>query len=103
VLRVTNAAFRNDPRPVDDACHCSTCQRVSRGFLHHLLRCGELTGKVLATVHNVRFYLDFMGILREALELGSFETAASELIGPYRAATDEQASGDQPPGGSASS
>ncbi len=70
-LRIKNAAFKKDERPVDAGCGCPCCSRVSRAFLHHLFRTGEITGAVLATLHNVRFYLDFMGDLREAIASAS--------------------------------
>jgi queuine tRNA-ribosyltransferase len=68
LLRIKNARYRRDPRPVDAGCACPTCARVPRAFLHHLMRAGELTGPVLATVHNLRFFLDFMGEVRKAIE-----------------------------------
>ena len=70
-LRIKNARFRTDPRPIDGACSCEACRSVSRAFVHHLIRTGEITGQVLATLHNVRFYLDFMGELRNAISSGS--------------------------------
>ena len=73
-LRIKNARFRTDPRPIDEGCSCEACASVSRAFLHHLIRTGEITGRVLATLHNVRFYLDFMGDLREAISSGTLET-----------------------------
>jgi queuine tRNA-ribosyltransferase len=79
VLRIRNARFRDDPRPLDAACGCPACSRphqISRAFLHHLVRAGELTGAVLATLHNVRFYLDFMAELRQAIRLGTLPALA---------------------------
>ncbi len=70
MVRIKTARYRDDPRPVDAACGCSLCRRHSRAFLHHLFRCGEITGKVLATEHNVRFFLDFMTGLRRAIAAG---------------------------------
>ena len=70
MVRIKNARYRDDPRPVDAACGCAMCSRHSRAFVHHLFRCGEITGKVLATEHNVRFFLDFMARLRRAIEAG---------------------------------
>jgi queuine tRNA-ribosyltransferase len=70
-LKIRHARFRDDPRPVDAACGCPCCTRVPRAFLHHLMRAGELTGPVLATLHNLRYYLDFMGELRQAIALGA--------------------------------
>jgi queuine tRNA-ribosyltransferase len=71
VLKIGNARFRDDPRPLDPACACPACARVSRAFLHHLARAGELTAAVLATLHNLRFFLDFMAAIRQSIELGT--------------------------------
>ncbi|HLX06769.1 MAG TPA: tRNA guanosine(34) transglycosylase Tgt [Thermoanaerobaculia bacterium] len=71
VLRIRQARFRDDPRPLDPACSCPCCTRQSRAFLHHLMRAGELTGAVLATLHNLRYYLDFTAELRQAIALGA--------------------------------
>ncbi len=69
-MRIKNAGFRRDPRPVEEGCGCPCCRQASRAFLHHLLRQGELTGTVLATLHNLWFFLDFMRQLREAIASG---------------------------------
>jgi queuine tRNA-ribosyltransferase len=79
VLRIKNARFKDDPRPLDPGCGCPACARTSRAFLHHLTRAGELTAAVLGTLHNLRFYLDFMGEIRQAIELGTFEDLAVRL------------------------
>ena len=78
-IRIKNARFRDDPRPLDDQCSCPVCSSVSRAFLHHLMRSGEITARVLATVHNLRFYLDFVADLRDALASGSFEDSAARV------------------------
>ncbi len=77
-IKIKNARYQDDPRPLDPACACPTCARVSRAFLHHLFRAGEITALVLATLHNVRFYLDFMERLRQAIRLG----ALTSLVPP---------------------
>jgi queuine tRNA-ribosyltransferase len=66
-LKIRNRRYRDDPAPVDVECACPTCARCSRAFLHHLTCAGEITAAVLATVHNLRFFLDFMGELRKAI------------------------------------
>jgi queuine tRNA-ribosyltransferase len=83
VLKIKNARFRQDPRPLDPECGCPACTRTSRAFLHHLVRAGELTGAVLATLHNLRFYLDFMAELRQAIKLGTLTELVERLaLGP---------------------
>jgi queuine tRNA-ribosyltransferase len=69
-IKIRNAAYRNDPRPLDSECQCPACTRVSRAFLHHLTKAGEITAAVLGTLHNLRYYLDFMAALRQAIALG---------------------------------
>lgn len=82
-LRIKGAKYRADSRPVDKDCECPACCSVSRAFLRHLLRCGELTGAVLATQHNIRFYLDFVAHLREAISSGSLSELAAEVVAQY--------------------
>ena len=71
VVKIKNAKYKEDPRPLDPECGCPACSRTSRAFLHHLTRAGELTAAVLGTLHNLRFYLDFMADLRQAIGLGA--------------------------------
>ena len=77
VIKIKNARYKEDERPLDPACGCPACRRVSRAFLHHLTRAGELTAPVLATLHNLRYYLDFMADIRQAIELGTLTQMAS--------------------------
>jgi queuine tRNA-ribosyltransferase len=66
-VRIHNARYREDPRPLDAECGCPVCRRLSRAFLHHLFRSGELSASVYGTLHNLRVFLDFMGEVREAI------------------------------------
>ncbi len=67
VVRIQNARYRDDPAPVDPECGCPVCSRLSRAFLHHLFRAGELSASVYGTIHNLRVFLDFMREAREAI------------------------------------
>jgi queuine tRNA-ribosyltransferase len=72
-LRLRNARYKTDERPVDETCSCYTCQGFSRAYLHHLDRCGEMLGPMLTSIHNLHYYLNLMKEVREALDAGSFE------------------------------
>jgi len=72
-LRLRNARFRDDERPIDPTCACHCCASFSRAYLHHLDRCGEMLGPMLTTIHNLHYYLNLMRELREALDGGCFE------------------------------
>ena len=59
-LRIRNARYKTDEQPIDPTCACPTCARFSRAYLHHLDRCGEMLAPMLASVHNLHFYVDLM-------------------------------------------
>ena len=64
--------YRRDPRPVDEACLCYACRQFSRAYLRHLFLAGEMTFSTLATLHNLRRYLDIMREIRQAILIGKF-------------------------------
>ena len=72
-LRIRNARFKQDERPLDESCTCPTCRQFSRAYLHHLDRCGEMLFGMLATTHNLHYYLQLMRDMREALDTDSFD------------------------------
>jgi len=82
---IKNARYAEDQRPVDANCSCSVCRRYSRAYLRHLFAAGEITAAILATHHNVHFYLDTMRQIREAITFGHLEKFASELCARYSA------------------
>jgi len=79
VLKIRNARFERDTRPIDPHCDCPTCQQYSRAYLRHLHRCNEILGHRLATLHNLHYYQIVMATLRAAIEAGRLEQAVAEL------------------------
>ncbi len=71
-IRIRNARYRNDQKPLDDTCQCYTCRHFSRAYLHHLNRVGEILGAQLSTIHNLHYYLHLMAEMRSAIEEGAF-------------------------------
>jgi queuine tRNA-ribosyltransferase len=80
---IKNARYAADQRPPDPSCSCSVCRRYTRAYLRHLFAAGELTGAILATHHNVHFYLDLMRQIREAIEFGNLANFSSEMHARY--------------------
>ena len=70
-----NAAYAEDPRPLDENCRCAACQGYSRAYLRHLVKAGEMLGARLLTLHNLAFYQDLMLELRRGVEQGASELA----------------------------
>ena len=71
-IRIKNARYRDDEKPLDANCSCYTCQNFSRAYLHHLHRCGEILGSQLNTIHNLHYYLNLMSEMRLAIEQKKF-------------------------------
>src|SRR5467141_348666 len=80
---IKNARYAQDQRPIDPKCSCSVCRRYSRAYLRHLFAAGEITAAILATHHNVHFYLDIMHQIREAIEFGNLANFSSEMHARY--------------------
>jgi queuine tRNA-ribosyltransferase len=71
-LKIRNARHKTDESPPDMRCGCHTCAHFSRAYLHHLDRCNEMLGPMLASIHNLHYYVNLMRELRGALEAGEF-------------------------------
>ena len=71
-LRLRNARYKQDERPLDPTCGCYCCGSFSRAYLHHLDRCGEMLGPMLSSVHNLHYYVNLMREVRAALDAGAF-------------------------------
>jgi queuine tRNA-ribosyltransferase len=80
---IKNTRYAQDQRPIDPICSCSVCRRYSRAYLRHLFAAGEITAAILATHHNVHFYLDIMRQIREAIEFGNLANFSSVMHARY--------------------
>ena len=80
---IKNARYAADTRPIDPQCSCSVCKRYARAYLRHLFAAGEITASILATHHNIHFYLDIMRQIREAIEFGNLAKFSAEMQACY--------------------
>jgi queuine tRNA-ribosyltransferase len=80
---IKNARYAADTRPIDPQCSCSVCKRYTRAYLRHLFAAGEITASILATHHNIHFYLDIMRQIREAIEFGNLAKFSAEMQACY--------------------
>lgn len=85
-LIIKHARYKEDPRPVDESCSCLTCRLYSRAYLRHLFQAGEILYSMLATLHNLRRYLDIMRRIRHAIIVGELP----ELLAQVRASPAEE-------------
>ncbi|MGH1359054.1 MAG: tRNA guanosine(34) transglycosylase Tgt [Burkholderiaceae bacterium] len=78
-LKLRNARYKDDLRPIDPDCDCHACEHFSRAYIHHLQKVNEILGARLATIHNLRFYLRLMADMRAAITAGRFAQFQAEF------------------------
>jgi queuine tRNA-ribosyltransferase len=83
-LVIKNEKFKHDQNPPDESCSCYTCRNHSRAYLRHLFQSREISSAVLNTLHNIHFYLDFMGKIRYAIQQSKFRSFKEDFISLYK-------------------
>lgn len=78
-IRLRNARYRHDTRPLDEHCGCYTCRHYSRAYLRHLDQCKEMLGARLNTLHNVYYYQTLMADLRAAIVAGEMRSFVADF------------------------
>jgi len=72
-VRIRNAQYERDTRPIEEGCGCHACSNgYSRAYLRHLDRCNEMLAPILGTLHNLWYYQSLMAGMRRAIEQGTF-------------------------------
>ena len=93
-LSIRNSRFKDDPRPPDPDCPCPTCRTASRAYLRHLHLAGEMSAATLMSLHNLFFYLDIMGGIRQSLRLCRFEEFRRDTLRRLAAPEQDGSSSD---------
>ena len=85
-IRVRNAQYERDLRPIEEGCDCHSCANgFSRSYLRHLDRCNEMLAPMLGTLHNLRHYQRLMAGMRTAIETGTFAAFRESFYAARRA------------------
>ncbi|HEY6009187.1 MAG TPA: tRNA guanosine(34) transglycosylase Tgt [Geobacteraceae bacterium] len=82
-IRLTNKNYKRDFYPIDPNCRCYACSNFTRAYIHHLFNANEVLSAILASIHNVQFYLDMMAEVRQAIEEGRFSSYKREFLEGY--------------------
>lgn len=78
-IRIRNARYKEDRKPLDETCQCYACRHFSRAYIHHLNRVGEILGAQLSTIHNLHYYLQLMNEMRDAIENDRFNEFTAQF------------------------
>lgn len=66
-VKILNSRNKTDFGPVDPECPCITCTKFSLAYLNHLFKAKEMTGHILATIHNLTYMVRLMSAYREKI------------------------------------
>jgi queuine tRNA-ribosyltransferase len=83
-LPLKNAAFAEDPRPIEENCECYCCRNFSRAYIRHLIKAEEILGLRLISLHNLHFYLALLRAARTAILESRFAEFRREFVSNYR-------------------
>ena len=78
-VRLRNARYVGDDRPLEPDCPCPAC-RHGRGYLRHLFIAGEMLGPILLSIHNLTFYQRLLARLRTAILADRFREEHDRLL-----------------------
>jgi queuine tRNA-ribosyltransferase len=81
-VNLRNAAWKDDPSPLDPDCDCPACARFSMGTLRHLCASGEMLGAILLTMHNLRFFHRLLERIRGAIVEDRLAALRSGILAP---------------------
>ncbi len=82
-LQLRNAEYKEDFRPIDEACGCYACRTHTRAYIRHLFNTEELLGLRLVSLHNIYFYVKLIELCRRAIAEDSFDSFKKEFNRKY--------------------
>lgn len=80
---VRNATYERDWSPLDSECDCYTCKNFTRAYIRHLIKCDEILGARLLSIHNLRFLVRLMENVRKAIEEDRLTEFRTEFYEKY--------------------
>lgn len=82
-LNIKKVKFKEDLRPPDPDCLCSTCRIYSRSYIRHLYKVGEPLAGYLISYHNLYFYQRMMESVRDSILKNLFDVFFTTFYKDY--------------------
>lgn len=80
---VRNANYAEDFTPLDPECDCYTCRNYTRAYIRHLVKCNEILGVRLLSIHNIKFLTNLMERVRMEIENDNLANFVKEFYKKY--------------------
>ena len=82
-LNMLNAKYEHDFTTLDKDCNCYTCKNYTKAYIRHLFKAKEILGARLLSIHNLRFLVNLMENVREAIKQDSLIDFRDEFYSKY--------------------
>ena len=79
-INIRNRKWIDDFSPVDPMGTSHVSLNYSKAYLRHLIMTGENLGSIIASIHNLAFYLKLVEEAREKIQLGIFRQWKNLMI-----------------------
>ena len=80
IINMRNSKWADDFSPIDPKGTSFVDSAYSKAYLHHLFKSGEMFAAMLASEHNLAFYLDLVTQAREHILAGDFTPWKEEVV-----------------------
>ena len=81
---IKNKEFEEDFTPLDENCDCYACKNHTKAYIRHLFRVKEATASILMTIHNIRFLVNLMNQIRQAILKDEFRLFYDKHINNFK-------------------
>ena len=89
-LVVRNAGYAEDFSPLDLECDCYACKNYTRAYIRHLIKCNEILGVRLLSIHNIKFLTNLMERVRIEIENDNLLNFVKEFYKKYGYTKEEE-------------
>jgi queuine tRNA-ribosyltransferase len=91
LIKMRNAEYKEDFRPLDPTCTCYACTNFTRAYIRHLFNVHEILGMRLTTLHNIHFMIHLMDKIRASIINDCYEQEKEKFFSTYKLTrTDEE-------------
>ena len=87
---IRNATYAEDFGPLDSECDCYTCKNYTRAYIRHLVKCNEILGVRLLSIHNIKFLTNLMERVRIEIENDNLLNFGKEFYKKYGYTKEEE-------------
>ena len=80
IINIKNEKWKDDFSPIDAGLDNHTSNFYSKAYLKHLIKAQEMLGAMIASVHNLSFYLWLVGQAREKIMEGTYGPWKNQMV-----------------------